>query len=336
VGAGGASGGAASDAGTCGSIDISTKALPVDVYVMFDQSSSMSAQVPNSKPPVSWWQTAQQAFDTFVQDSRAAGTGVGLQFFPYHGYVDTNNDPTSPTSSCYVPNYETPEVEIGLLPGNASALVQSMQNHAPTTFTPTAAALKGAIQHMQAWGSAHPGRQPAVALVTDGFPTECDPQDPSLIGQLAQQAYQGTPRVLTFVVGFEDGGALDNLNQIAKAGGTGAAVLINGGDIGSQFVTAMLVISATPLSCVFDISSLGNPSQPLDFAKIWVEYVPAATGVPVSIQRLQTLGDCASASNGWYYDAPPPTSMKILLCPQTCQQLAAGSMHIRFGCGPGP
>src|SRR5262249_44933392 len=162
--------------------------------------------------------------------------------------TDPNNDPSSASSSCYIPSYETPEVEIATLPGNMQALIQSVNSHAPTTFTPTAAALTGAINHMKQWGPAHPGRQPVVVLVTDGYPTECNPQDPSLIADIAKQAYEGTPRILTFVVGFEDGGGLDNLNQIAKAGGTGQAFLISGGDIGAQFVTAMLGISTTPLS----------------------------------------------------------------------------------------
>jgi len=331
LGVGGRGGGLAVDAAVCG-FDLPSVAQPVDLYVMFDQSSSMSSQVPGSSPAVSWWETAQQAFASFVDDPRAAGTGVGLQFFPYHGLTDPNRDPSSPSSSCYVPNYETPEVEIGALPANSAAPLQSMQSHAPTTFTPTAAALQGAIQHMQAWGRAHPGRFPAVVLVTDGYPTECDPQDPALIAQLAQQAYQGTPRVLTFVIGFEDGGALDNLNQIAKAGGTSAAVLIGGGNIASQFVDAMNAIPRSLMPCVFDPQT----SPPLDLAKVWVEHVPTATGIPMPVPRVNTAGDCASANEGWYFDAPPPASTKVVLCPQTCQQLAAGSIHIVFGCGPNP
>jgi hypothetical protein len=335
VGTGGTVTGPPPDA--CQATDVAKEALPVDMYIMFDQSSSMNAQVPNANPPATWWQTAQSAVAQFVQDPRASGIGVGIQFFPYKGSI-AGPDPNVASSSCYIPNYVTPEVEIGLLPGNTAALQQAIQNHAPTTFTPTAAALQGAIQHMQAWGPAHAGRQPVVVLVTDGFPTECNPQDPSLIAQIAKQAFEGTPRVMTFVVGFQTGEALDNLGQIAKAGGTGEAFLIKGGNIGDQFVQAMLGISTTPIDCTFDIPVPTNPDEKLDLNQIWVEYVSAATHIPMPIPQLDNAGQCQSAADGWYLDAPPPTSKKIIICPQTCQKFAAGSMHIKYGCkqGTGP
>jgi hypothetical protein len=319
------------DGATCASRDVAKEALPVDMYVMFDQSQSMTALVPNANPPVNWWQMAQQAVVQFVQDPAATGIGVGIQFFPYHGSV-AGPDPNVPGSSCFAQNYATPEVPVALLPGNSGPLVQAIQSHAPTTFTPTAAALQGAVQYMQQWGPAHPGRQPVVVLVTDGYPTECDPQDPSLIAQIAQAAYDGTPRVMTFVVGFESNGALDNLQVIAKAGGSGEAFLISGGDIGKQFVQAMLGISTTPLDCGFDIPATTTTGDPIDLAQVWVEYVAAATGVPLTITQLANLGQCSSAPEGWYFDAPPPTSKKIMICPKTCSKFAAGSMHIKYGC----
>lgn len=317
----------------CAPVDVQPPSVPIDMYIMFDQSQSMSTMVTASNPPITWWTAAQQALTRFVQDPSAAGIGVGIQFFPYHGLV-AGTDPSSPSSSCNIQNYETPEVEIGALPANATAIVASIQAHAPTTFTPTAAALEGAVRHMQAWGPAHPGRQPAVVLVTDGFPTECDPQDPSLIAQLAKTAYDGTPRIMTFVVGFQDGEALDNLGQIAKAGGTGNAILIKDGDIGKQFVDAMLAISRTPIDCAFDIPSTTPAGDPVDLKRVWLEYVSQATLVPQTIPSLANLGQCASAADGWYFDAPPPASQKILLCPQTCQKIPAGAVHLKLGCLP--
>lgn len=221
---------------------------PDDLYIMFDQSQSMSTAIANSNPPTTWWQEAQSAIATFVQSPVAAGTGVGIQFFPFGGSI-AGTDPNAPTSSCYVPNYVTPEVEIGMLPGNAGAIVQSIENHAPTTFTPTAPALRGAVEHMKDWGPAHPGRQPAVVLVTDGYPTECDPQDPLMIADIAREAYDNTPRVLTFVVALETGESLANLNVIAQAGGTGSVRLIHGADVGGELASQLLGISTTMPSC---------------------------------------------------------------------------------------
>jgi hypothetical protein len=329
--AGGTKPATAPDGAACAAIDVQKEALPVDMYIMFDQSQSMSTAVPNANPPTNWWSVAQQAVSRFVQEPAATGIGVGIQFFPYQGQIET-------TGSCNVASYAVPEVDIGILPGNTGALQAAIQNHAPTTFTPTAAALQGAIQYMQQYGPQHPGRQPVVVLVTDGYPTECDPQDPSLIAQIAQAAYEGTPRIMTFVVGFESGGGLDNLHQIAKGGGTGEAFLISGGDIGAQFVQAMLGISTTPLDCGFDVPTTTSTGAQIDLSQVWVEYVSAATRVPLTITQLSNLGQCTGAAEGWYFDAPPPNSKKIMICPQTCRKFAAGSMHIKYGCrtDPGP
>src|SRR5260221_5875564 len=124
------SGGALSTAGAagistpmkpCGGQAFRAEPAPVDMYIMFDKSSSMSGIIPNTNPASSWWQAAQQAVTSFVNDPRAAGMvpgqgtpamTVGLQFFPLGGIAP---------ESCQA-NYEMPDVELGLLPCNASAL----------------------------------------------------------------------------------------------------------------------------------------------------------------------------------------------------------------------
>ena len=55
------------------------------------------------------------------------------------------------------------------------------------------------------------------------------------------------------LVGFNLGQAGANLNQIAKAGGTNKAFLIDKGDIGAAFVNAMLSIATQPLNCALEI-----------------------------------------------------------------------------------
>src|SRR5205085_1586962 len=105
------------------------------------------------------------------------------------------------------------------------------------------------INHMKEWGPAHPGRAPVVVLVTDGFPTECEPHDITDIAAIAQTAFNTDPKVRTFVVGFNLGPGGSNIAALAEAGGTGKPFLIDKGDIGAQFVDAMLSISSTTLQC---------------------------------------------------------------------------------------
>jgi hypothetical protein len=248
---GGANAGGATAGGGSGGIPAPADAgchsgpTPLDFYLMVDQSSSLTAAVPSSNPPITWWQAVEEGIATFVQSPAVAGVGVGIQFFPYGGSIE-GPDPNAPSSSCYVPNYVTPEVEIATLPGNAPAIIQAIGNHSPTTFTPTEAALRGAVEHMKAWGPAHPGRQPAVVLVTDGFPTECDPQDPLLIAQIAKEAFDNDPKVMTFVVGLETGGSLSNLNSIAQAGGTGQVHLVQ---FAGELARDMIEITTTAPMC---------------------------------------------------------------------------------------
>lgn len=329
LGSGGSSAGGAQSA--CSGQAFAVPTEPVDMYIMFDQSSSMGDPLPNSNPSTTWWQAAQKAVTSFVNDPRAAGPRpaqpaitVGIQFFPLGGMEP---------QSCMA-DYKTPEVELGLLPGNAAAVAAAAQKHQPTAFTPTAPALSGAIAHMKDWASKHPGHAPVVVLVTDGFPTECEPRDITDIAQLAKTAFETEPKVRTVVVGFNLGAAGANLKELATAGGTNAPFLINGGDIGVQFVDAMLGISSTQIPCKFNLP-VPPVGQPFDPSKVAVTYTPNATMVETQIPKLNGLGDCELNKNdGWFYDSPTrPTRIEV--CPGTCSKFSAGIVKTVFGCMTG-
>jgi hypothetical protein len=292
------------------------------MYIMFDQSQSMGDALPDGSG--TWWTAAQTAVTSFVNNGRANGLNVGLQYFPLGGVA-----PASCTAK-----YSTPEVELGLLPANAAALTASIQAHSPSSLTPTAPALEGAIDHMKAWAPNHLGRAPVVVFVTDGFPTECEPQQVPDIAVLAKTAFETEPKVRTFVVGFNLAHGGENLNQIAKAGGTNKAFLIDKGDIGAAFVNAMLSIATQPLNCSLDIPPPTDPNLVLDPEKVDVRYTPSATGVTDHVKKLNNLGECDSAGGqGWYYDSPArPT--KIIVCPGTCAGFAAGVVETINGCSP--
>ncbi len=319
-------GGADGGGKVCKGQDFAAEALPVDMYIMFDQSSSMGTSYPGANPPTTWWAVAQQAVEGFVNNPQAAGIGVGIQYFPLGGV-----DP----QSCPVSLYQTPDVPVALLPGNAAALTKSIQSHVPEAFTPTIPALTGAVNYMKTWGPAHAGRQPVVVLVTDGYPTEC-PAMPDItdVANVAKDAYNGDPKILTFVVGFADEGGLDNLDQIAAAGGTGKSFQITGGDLGSQFTNAMLSIATTPLSCSFDVPTSSDPANPISTDLVSVHFISAATKIDTEVPKVNGLGGCMLNNNvGWYFD-DPSTPKKVLICPGTCSSFSAGSISIRYGCAP--
>src|SRR5688500_3668636 len=96
---GGQSGGAAScapapdDTGCVGAA-FEGENIPLDIYVMFDLSCSMSCNVDHSgccresdnpDPPAEWRiLPVRQAMKAFLQDPASAGLGVGLGFFGDH------------------------------------------------------------------------------------------------------------------------------------------------------------------------------------------------------------------------------------------------------------
>jgi len=317
---GGTSSGGASSGGTggrpvCQSAAYTPKKAPVDVYVMFDQSSSMSeAMVPPATG--TWWTAAQAAFISFVNDSEAAGIGVGLQFFPLNGVA-----PNSCTA-----NYSTPAVPIAALPGNAAALTASMNAHQPTTFTPTGPALAGAVAHMKSWAGTHPGRYYAVLLVTDGFPTECEPQQITDIATIAKNAFETAPSVQTHVVGLNLGAGKENLNPIAKAGGTGQAIFVNGS--GAPIAEAFLEATLGPRSCSYPLPT-PPPNQPLRFDEVNVRVTPRS-GAPRYLSFVNTMDDCLRGG-GWLYDNRSAPK-QVVLCPQECQALGASTLEILLGC----
>jgi hypothetical protein len=304
----------------CQGEDYPLKSDPVDAYIMFDQSSSMSEAVP-APGTGTWWTAAAAGLTAFVKDPAAAGTGVGLQYFPLNG--------VSP-NSCTAP-YSTPAVAIAPLPANANALSASIAAHSPTTFTPTGPALAGAIAHMKAWAPSHPGRVPVVVLVTDGFPTECEPQQIPDIAVLAKNAFETSPSVRTAVIGLNLGAGRENLSQIPKAGGTDRAIFIDSGTIGgtisASFATILLNTVQESFTCSFPVPTAQG--KPIDFDKVNVRY--AAGTEKGTLHYVQTKGDCLlNQDQGWYYDKlPAPT--KIMLCPYTCQQRLR-TYHMEVGC----
>ncbi|HVU03932.1 MAG TPA: VWA domain-containing protein [Polyangiaceae bacterium] len=323
-GAGGFDPGAGGSGGVCAGTVMTRDLLPPDVYVMFDQSSSMSDPTPGNA--TTWWDAMSAGFEAFVDATGAAGANVGVQYFPLGGIAP---------ASCNA-GYATPEVELGLLPGNATALKASVESHAPTGFTPTGPALSGAIAHMKTWAASHPGRAPMVALVTDGFPTECDPQQITDVAAIAEQGFTTDPVVRTFVVAMNLGGSASSMGQIAKAGG-GSVFTVDSGDLAAGLRDALLdVLTPPPLGGSCDLPLPSPPSgQAIDPTKVNVVLGADATHPgEENVPRVSNVAECISGG-GWYYDDPvSPT--KIDLCPATCAGLGGRSLSVLAYCGPTP
>lgn len=345
--AGATSDGSVTDASACAAESTKAEQLPLDMYIMLDQSGSMDGSVPGGG---SRWTAVSGAFKTFVNQQGAVGIGVGIQYFPIPPASSTCS-PTClsdadcggqiltclfgicincDTDSCAAADYAKPDVEIAPLPGAAAALIASIGKHGPTGGTPTSAALQGAIDHAKAWGTQNPNHVVIDVLATDGDPSGCD-EDLNHINAIAAAGVSGTPKVLTFVVGV--GTSLTALNGIAAAGGTGQALLVDTNqNVNQQFLDALNKIRGAALSCSYLIPkpTMGTPN----FDSVNVQYTPGDGGATAVFPKVKDKASCPAAGNAWFYDdnAAPK---QILLCDATCDKVSAdtkGQIDILLGC----
>lgn len=325
------------------------------MYIMMDKSGSMTDAVSGGTK----WTAVKAAISGFVDSPNSAGIGVGIQYFP----LPISGLPACPTNcgdcpclqsacactscrgingtysclaqsmdvSCVTGDYANPAVPIGLLPATAQAIKNSMGLQSPSGNTPTAAALRGALQYTKAWASANPTHAVITVLATDGMPTSCAPQDIPSIAQIASDGCNNAPKVSTFVIGV--GKSLGNLNGIASGGCTGQALVVDtGGDVVKQFQDALDKIRKTALGCQFLIPTPGGGGQ-MDYGKVNVQFTPSA-GPVAMLRYVSDKASCDPSTGGWYYD-DRATPTKIVLCDGSCttvQADAQGKIDVVLGC----
>lgn len=240
----------------------------------------------------------------------------------------------SEQTSCSVEDYATPAVPITSGPTRASRITDALASRSPVGLTPTGPALRGALQHAQLWAGQHPNRQVVTVLATDGFPEGgCAPENIPDIAAIARDANAGNRPVRTFVIGvFANAdlaqGRRQDLDQIARAGGSGEAIVINtAGDVTQEFLDALNRIRDTSLSCEFQLTG-GS----LDFDRVNLEVVDAQGSAD-----LLNVGDASACGDeqGWFYQRNADgTPTQITVCPSTCQRFTSGGVtaNLQIGC----
>ena len=205
--------------------------IPLDIYIMFDQSGSML----NDVGGMTRLEAVRRATDQFLVDPQSSGIGVGIGYFGYQPIGMTSCDPAK---------YQAAAVGVGALPGNAQPIIDSLAGIQPTGETPTGAAIRGACTYATSWKQSNPGHAVVILLVTDGKPEAplsskaglCSPTLEDAV-QAATACVQSDAAIRTYVLGV--GPLLGNLAQIAQAGGTKQAYLVESGDVTAQVLDAL-------------------------------------------------------------------------------------------------
>jgi hypothetical protein len=312
------------DAGCRAGRVLSAERLPVDLSLLLDESASMATPLVGSNGETRW-SVLDTALTNFVTDPEAlaTSTAVALTYFP-----ELPDGGTAP--SCASADYSTPDIALDALSSNAAAIGSSIEAHAPLGAKPTGPALEGALLYMKARAAERPGRSSGVVLVTDGTATTCAPGTISDLATVVAKAFVTEPRVRTFVVVLGASGNVADLDQLALAGGTERAMVIDGAGATASLNRALSGLSNASLACTFSLPPASEGATPPDVSLLYTD----AAGVDHAVPKLAGLSACArNGDEGWYFDDDrAPTEVEM--CTQTCASLAAGTARIAIGCPP--
>lgn len=286
----------------------------VDVYLMIDRSASRTSAVPDAGSD--YWSATQLAVTEFVEGGYTPGLDIGVQFFPIDGAPD----------DCAAA-YDAPAVAFAPLPQNQGPIARAMAAAQPSGGRPVGRALAGGIAYMEKQLSAPSAAQKIVVLFTGGPATECDSTDAI---DAAREGAATDPPVLTFVIGF--GPPSDELDAIAKAGGTGHSHYLAAGDSEHAFAQAMLEALGIDPGCSFPLAAPSGSS--FDPSLVGFRFAHIGSEAWLEAPHVKSAADCApNGGEGWYFD-DPSTPTTLLLCPGTCNEMLGSKAFVAYGCPP--
>jgi hypothetical protein len=300
--------------------------IPLDIYVMFDQSGSM---LNKEEGGVTRMDAVRTAVGTFLKDPASAGMGVGIGYFGYQEIGHT---------TCGPADYEREDVGVGPLPDNAQAIIDSLAERVPTGETPSGAAIRGACTYAKQWKEDHPGREVVILLVTDGEPQApvtcgdkgtgpcCPTLDDAVMA--TTDCRTGSPALKTYVLGV--GPFLDNLGKIATAGGSDMAYLVSGGDVSKKVLDALNRIrAAAQIPCELSIPTPPN-GHTVDLTRVNV--VRTSSSCDTSVIGYRDGASRCDGNGGWYFD-DPSAPQKVVLCKKTCDDVSLPGEQLMFSVG---
>jgi hypothetical protein len=310
------------DTTACVGVEVTAQALPVDLFAVVDRSGSMNEA---TLAGISKWYATKTAFREFLEHA-PPGMGFGLSLFPAPGATSV---------SCVADYYRAQALPIRDVQQMASGAMARLEASPPQGQTPTGPALTAALDLAKAYALAHPERSVVVLLATDGLPTTCAPTDTRALALLAKSALEGPAHVRTLVVTSRslDGANLSSFETIARAGGTGRALVIDPhANFAGQLTSALTKAAAREVAC-----DLAIPEPPvgahLDYDAVNV--VLDSNERRTTLPRIADAASC-TAAGGWYYDIDPAEGapLRLNICKTSCERAddTVTRLRVELGC----
>jgi hypothetical protein len=304
----------------------------VNMFVMFDRSSSMNEEAVRNGP--TRWELTSTALSGFFASPSAGGLNLALRFFPHDLPATGCNQQGCDAAACAMPLVGLGSLSAQAAPADAQekALLDAIQASAPGMSgagTPIYAALGGALQWAHAQHLKTPSENNVVVLVTDGQANGCDTN----IGHIAKLASDALAAdgTLTYAIGLT-GSEKADMDRIAMAGGTTKGIFVtDGANTTQDLLDALGNIRGAILDCDFPMPQ-PKPGVTVEPSLINVNLTPSS-GTLSTLPQVSGEANCM-ANAGWYYDNPgAPT--RIILCKSTCDSVTAdpkASLEILLGC----
>lgn len=342
----------------CEETSAGTELSPIYLAFAFDVSGSMGKL---DRPY--WWHDPERKWRPVVEATKAFFEEPGLERMNASMVLFPSGD-----DKCDSETYESPDVPMTELPSLAfgealSAYEEEVGDRLAggrwRGDTPTFAVLEGAGRVWAELETTEESAARAVVLVTDGLPQGCKENLEDAVQAARELAERG---ISTYVIGIENptvpptdlpsgwaswgcsGGGGDEpcpppetlaaLNEIAEAGGTGSAFLIDTSNPTSTkeaFLGAVEDIRQRSFSCTVAI-----PPHPDGFT-FAPDEIDVSVGVGGSSERLD-YDEACSSERSWRY-TNVEGERAIELCPETCGSILSSTgaeLQVNFLCGPRP
>lgn len=336
----------------CGSTTINATARDVSVLLVLDKSGSMN-QTPTGFSQSKW--NAMKTALSASLDKVKNKIGLGLELFPY----DTAAPIADPCAGncCAMPSTSSSAIEVPIGPGatTLASIVSAVNATSPGGATPTAVALKDALDYFTTGAGKSVAGDKYVILATDGGPNcdtgiTCDAAH--CTRNLDGSCASGTNCCDTSTGGsaidcLDDAATVSALNDLKTAGVKTFVIGIPGSEAYATFLDAFA-----------DAGGMVNPAAPPKYYAVsgsgdvggLTAVFDTITGALITTCRLQlssTPSDLGalnvyvdgtlipqSGPDGWSIDTTtdPPT---IVLEGNTCTEMqtkGAKVVEIAYGC----